>query len=412
MSVASFPPASGGGGAGAAVGTLIASGLAGPGNNKLVGPFPAGSYRIQFLGAATSVIVYTYTNSVLTLIKSFSAIDSNYELPLVLSNQVDGVAISSIGPTPVSIYSYLPLASGQFSSNGQSFSNNSGSGNYWSTTIASGLTKSVVFGNQSGNGANQYGFSFGGSTWTVGNLPVFFTNPLGLGYAMINNVGMFALTEQSTIFTLPENGVSLTSRGSNTGYPLKYAKWYGSQPPTRFVGVTGSVSFVSTDGITFNSYTSRPFSTFESPMFLNGTFYLCSGGSVQSSVDGITWSVHSTLPAGAPFNQSNLKLLHNGTVWLAIPQNSATYARSTDGITWTSQTAADNTTDNRGATAGPGQFIKAGYGTSIFGSADGITWTYRGSPRNYREGDYSGSVFIMAVDSTAQVQTSTVTNIS
>jgi hypothetical protein len=100
-----------------------------------------------------------------------------------------------------------------------------------------------------------------------------------------------------------------------------------------------------------------------------------SGGTIQTSPDGITWTSRTS-------NTANVltKVAFGNGIWVAVGY-SGTLVSSTDGTTWTVRTSNMGVNDIYGLAFGNGIFVGVGTGGGttntggIIYSTDGITWT-------------------------------------
>jgi len=90
-----------------------------------------------------------------------------------------------------------------------------------------------------------------------------------------------------------------------------------------------------------------------------------------TSTDGTTWQLAA---AGSSLALNGITFGANQFVAVGA---AGTVVTSTDGVTWTPQTAIGP--GNLSAVAYGTQFVAVGSGGSVFTSTDGITWTARSS---------------------------------
>lgn len=133
----------------------------------------------------------------------------------------------------------------------------------------------------------------------------------------------------------------------------------------------------------------------------NGVF-VCSGSAVDVAVssDGITWTVYSTRPIVVPD-----RIYFGGGQFVLVAAAVAAILTSTDGISWTTQTVP----------GGFGSGLQAAYGNGIhmvitsnyvITSPNAITWTGQGAlpdaPGQYSDPAYGNGVWVVLSDSVLQ----------
>lgn len=129
---------------------------------------------------------------------------------------------------------------------------------------------------------------------------------------------------------------------------------------------------------------------------------------VQNSTDGVTWTPQTAISVSNPSD-----FLYNGSVYLVMPSSGTTAATSSDLVTWTSRTLATSVsfatvlTPGTGTTtwnAGAGLFI-TGSGTNgtYQTSPDGATWTNRTALNTEQALLVFGSTTRFASDATTTV---------
>ena len=145
-------------------------------------------------------------------------------------------------------------------------------------------------------------------------------------------------------------------------------------------------SLTSSDGSTWTSHTVSGGVTWASVTYGNGLFVAVAqsgtGIRIKTSTDAITWTTQSQ-----PSNSGWRSVTYgNGTFVAVAPQSAAAapgVMTSTDGVTWTLRTGADNSW--RSVTYGNGLFVavaESGTGNRVMTSPDGITWTSQTSAAN------------------------------
>ncbi len=153
----------------------------------------------------------------------------------------------------------------------------------------------------------------------------------------------------------------------------------------QFVAIgLGGLVLRSTNGLAWAPGSSGSATNYKSITFANGQFVAVGSNTIGTSPDGITWTTHTL----APNNYFLTSVAYgNGTyvaVGIGVGVNSSVF-RSADGITWTAAPSlAGNVFD---ITFGNGQFVIGGQ-VGLIGiktSPDGLSWTDR-------EPDVSGVV--------------------
>jgi hypothetical protein len=97
----------------------------------------------------------------------------------------------------------------------------------------------------------------------------------------------------------------------------------------------------------------------------------------DSSPDGTTWTARTASSSADWYGSAA-----NSSIFVAIVNNSTTYATSTNGTSWTGRTFAVNTGSVVGSEAMFGTFVVPAYSptSTIYSSTNGTTWTARTLP--------------------------------
>jgi sensor histidine kinase YesM len=165
----------------------------------------------------------------------------------------------------------------------------------------------------------------------------------------------------------------------------------------------GNKSATSSDGITWTQGSFPNSDGYNKPVaYGNGTFVslIPYAYTVYSSTDAITW----TQRTGAI--NINFKSIAYGDGKFVAVGYSATGSYSTDGITWTSMTAIQNSW--RKITRGATNFLITGANTTSATSTNGITWTQRTMPSgSWGTTAYGNNTFVASSNYQAVAATST-----
>ena len=99
------------------------------------------------------------------------------------------------------------------------------------------------------------------------------------------------------------------------------------------------------------------------------------GENIMTSTDGVTWNSGDTYTLPAIFGNWNALAYGDGK-YVAVA-NSRSIAYSTNGTSWTRQTAPHSSGSYYGVSYGDGQFVLVGSSGNVATSSDGQTWTSR-----------------------------------
>ncbi len=156
-----------------------------------------------------------------------------------------------------------------------------------------------------------------------------------------------------------------------------------------------ALSYTSTDGITWATHDNGtlPYGDWRGLCYINGSFYAVDYGSFKyaKSTDGVTWT-----SGAASFNTE--KFAQGGGITLASMQ-SGYPKRSTDGVTWTASNIPGDYTRRDCFLWNGSQFVALSANGYWYTSADAITWTEVGEALDESSSPYdmayNGSVYCM-----------------
>jgi len=243
----------------------------------------------------------------------------------------------------------------------------------WNSVVWSG-TKFVAVAGEAGIGAGGYStkamYSLDGITWLAATLP---TNQCWNGIAWNGSVfcaiGSASGSGTAIAATSPD-GISWTNRTMSNTQRWDSIAWNGSV----FAANSNGNWAYSSDGIAWNGIVSPLSSGSTSDIAVLGSAFCTLGNGSNSSytsVDGITWSEHATLPGT---NESWYGLASNGTVFCAVVFGGSTMsATSPDGIVWTYR--ALPVSGNWGGITWNGTYFCITDGAIVLLSTDAINWT-------------------------------------
>lgn len=257
----------------------------------------------------------------------------------------------------------------------------------------------------SGLGYAPAGGGGGGDTLTVGALAYF---AVGNGDAYLSSKYLKCsgqILSQATypvlfsrVGLLNQPGLTWTSRtplGTN-GFTIQAAT-FGAN----FVlGGSGGTNQTSTDGITWVK-SNIPFTSVSALAFGNSIYVAASGLTVATSTDGVQWRTRSPATYTCTF----------GIVYVAAGPaigSGPILCTSTDTEFWTTQANTFTATDAiTGVAYNSGVYVACGLRGFINTSTDGITWVARtsGTLTAFNAATYGGGLFVLA--GTGQVFTST-----
>ena len=227
-----------------------------------------------------------------------------------------------------------------------------------------------------GSGTNTLAYSDNGITWTGLGTTIFSTSASNVAW---NGVRFVAVGTGTNTIAWSNDGVTWTGLGvtifSTAGIGVT---WNGS----RFVAVgegTNSIAW-SLDGITWNGIGTAIFSTRGNSVAWAGTRFVAVGqgtNSIATSTDGVTWTGQGV----ATFATAGNGVVWNGTRVVAAGQGTNSLAYSNDGgLTWVGSGVTIFSTAAQRVLWNGVNFVAGGAGTNTLAtSADGITWTGRGS---------------------------------
>jgi len=165
------------------------------------------------------------------------------------------------------------------------------------------------------------------------------------------------------------DGINWTGTGITSG-TLGIA-WSGSL----WVAVGSNFILYSSNGISWTSSASNPFSTRVNGVASNGTRWVAVGqgtNNVAYSNDGINWT--GILADGNTFTEYGYAVAWNGSIWVAVGEGTNSIIWSSDGITWNPLGTPIFAT-GYGVIWNGIRWIVIGKGTNTIGiSYDGITW--------------------------------------
>ena len=210
-----------------------------------------------------------------------------------------------------------------------------------------------------------------------------------IAYGALNNGNNWyvAVGSSGTILTSAD-GKAWIPRSSGTTFNL-YGIAFGAisgQDAVVAVGDGGTI-LTSTDGVAWTTQASSPISNaLIGVAFANGQFVAVGySGIVYTSSSGTVWNSINTQSQGITGPTADLygvaygngRFVTVGTYNTSTSGQEITYngltGISLDGITWTNLTYPSNYLS--GVTYGDGQFVAVGRGGLILASTDGITWT-------------------------------------
>lgn len=274
------------------------------------------------------------------------------------------------------------------------------SGYFWTTTEPTGIAynggvyanlangKFFGFGNNDGVTTTGYAYSTDGTTWSLGTLP----SARDWGKAATNGTRIVVTCTDNTTFAYSDNGTTWTSVSVLT--TINDILWDG----TRFLAVgspSGNNLAHSTDGASWSAIDIG--SGFYGIGFDGISRYLA--GSINSTstarrntsdpTSAGSWS-DQTMPSTGVW----ISFIYGNGTWLANRADSATYATSTNGTTWTSRTLP-GTFGNNDNSSRPLFFddyfwimVTVSENAVLYRSPDAITWT---EIKNYGSIGTSGS---------------------
>ena len=223
----------------------------------------------------------------------------------------------------------------------------------------------------------------------------------------------------TTVITSPD-GINWTARAGTASLNwtgVTYGK--GLFVAVAQDGASSTDVMTSPDGVTWTSRTSAGFMTGSTPhlwqgvTYGNGTFVAVSGdssgtaaGEVMTSTDGVTWTSRTAAAAGRYYSVG-----YGNGLFVAAPGAGSAIMTSPDGVTWTTRTSAATGNQYLGITYGNGLFVMTPTttGIPILTSPDGITWTARTSTNTARQWTgvaYGNGVFAMTAGDNSAIQTS------
>lgn len=143
------------------------------------------------------------------------------------------------------------------------------------------------------------------------------------------------------------------------------------------------------------------FSTAKSMRVLNGAIYIAIMDGIIRTTDGVTWT-KITVSAGVQYTD----IAYGNSIYVLITKNSAAFATSTNGTSWTGRTWTALSREK--ITYGAGLFVISLSGTAtVSTSADGLTWNVTGSGLSsllWNEIIFGNGIFLM-VNTTANTTT-------
>lgn len=251
--------------------------------------------------------------------------------------------------------------------------------------------------------------SVDGVTWTSRTVPSLSYRSVAYGNGLFVAVGFNGLNTNTTTYATSPDGITWTSRTlpvSNTYTSVKFLKdkFYATCTSS---GATTTTIFSSIDGISWVTNT-IPTATWQNTAYGNGVFVAVSAtsGVAASSTDGVTWTSRSITAARA-----FLGVTYGNGVFVAVcsasvgGSASVDGAYSYDGITWTSNVmpslAWSSVTYANGLFIAMGTESSLGTTATYATSTDGVSWGPRtGSvTHNYKDIVYGNGVFVVAMAS-------------
>ncbi len=215
-----------------------------------------------------------------------------------------------------------------------------------------------------------------GNTVTVGNATYLKTGVIAPAATYLNAQSAPYATVTSKTVT-PSTIATEFGAASETSY-YGNARFASSGSRVVFL-LTSSRLIYTDDGYAWTTVTGLP-TTFASVVYGNGLFVatsIATTNNIYTSTDGVTWTTRTAaLPASANWNALGFG---NG-VFVTHATTAANAARSTDGITWTAATTALTHNCDRGCKIeyGNGVFVYAGITNGAAAtSTDGTSWTAR-----------------------------------
>ena len=193
-----------------------------------------------------------------------------------------------------------------------------------------------------------------------------------------------ALIEGGIALLSGDPGVLRSTDGTTWTTVIKAGStsFHGSQMGSgagSFVLVTSSDAFKSPDGITWTHATDTGSSGHWQGVVYGGGHWVAIGdGHTKASEDGLTWHDYTATADANPF----AAITYGNGVFVAVGarNNMARIATTTDGVTWKEQSPVATLYNSGfgGVAFGGGKFLASDC-CSAFESADGATWTKRGS---------------------------------
>lgn len=238
------------------------------------------------------------------------------------------------------------------------------------STLAQGLPKYTEIWDQT-----SVVYTTAGTTWVARTLPSSgsWWSPV-LGGAS-NNVWMTARGTAAAIST--DNGTTWTARTKNLGGSV-LAYGAGKWVSALYTGNTSCVEYSSDDGATWTTGTMPAANNWDSIIFADGRFFAVSYGTndCATSTNGTSWS-SVTMPSQTNARRTSVTYSTGLDMWITTSRDSSHFDSSPDGVTWTARTASSSA-DWYGSASNSSIFVAiVNNSTTYATSTNGTSWTGR-----------------------------------